>query len=146
MPVSASCRAWSCRRGGIRSTWRAHEASGATIGAVPCNIEIPDYAKSPLRVEWSRSHSSNADAFVTSNPDPLLKDALPPRRSRPAALRRRALTTYWVMRRLGRCARRILMTSVQDARDGRTVFQAQDRRGIDASERPLTHGFSTEVP
>jgi hypothetical protein len=39
-----------------------------------------------------------------------------------------------------------LMTSVQDARDGRTVFQAQDRRTIDASARSLTHGFSTEVP
>jgi hypothetical protein len=39
-----------------------------------------------------------------------------------------------------------LMTSVQDARDGRTVFQAQDSRAIDASARALTHGFSTEVP
>jgi len=39
-----------------------------------------------------------------------------------------------------------MMTSVQDARDGMTVFQAQDRRAIDASARPLTHGFSTQLP
>ena len=126
----------------------AHEASGATIGTVPYDIEIPDYAKSPFELSGVLLTSSNADSFVTSNPDPLLKDALP---ASPIATRSfspaETLTTYTELYIGSGAARAVtLMTSVQDARDGRTVFQAQDRRAIDASARPLTHGFSTEVP
>jgi hypothetical protein len=39
-----------------------------------------------------------------------------------------------------------MMTSVQDAREGKTVFQAQDRRAIDAGARPITQGFSAQLP
>lgn len=126
----------------------AHEASGATIGTVPYDIEIPDYAKSPFELSGVLLTSSKADSFVTSNPDPLLKDALP---ASPIATRSfspaETLTTYTELYVGSGAARAVtLTTSVQDARDGRTVFQAQDRRAIDASVRPLTHGFSTEVP
>ena len=55
----------------------AHESSGAAIGTVPYDIEIPDYAKSAFELSGVLLTSSNADSFVTSNPDPLLKDALP---------------------------------------------------------------------
>ena len=126
----------------------AHEASGATIGTVPYDVEIPDYAKSPFELSGVVLTSSNADSFVTSNPDPLLKDALP---ASPIATRSfspaETLTTYAELYVGSGPARAVtMMTSVQDARDGRTVFQAQDRRAIDASARPLTHGFSTQLP
>jgi len=126
----------------------AHEASGATIGTVPYDVEIPDYAKSVFELSGVLLTSSNADSFVTSNPDPLLKDALP---ASPVATRTfsqaETLTTYAELYAASRPARAVtLMTTVQDARDGRMVFQAQDRRAIDASVRSLTHGFSTEVP
>jgi VWFA-related protein len=126
----------------------AHESSGAAIGTVPYDIEIPDYAKSAFELSGVLLTSSNADSFVTSNPDPLLKDALP---TSPVATRSfsqtETLTTYAELYAGSGPARvATLMTSVQDARDGRTVFQAQDRRAIDASARSLTHGFSTEVP
>jgi VWFA-related protein len=126
----------------------AHEATGATIGTVPYDVEIPDYAKSPLELSGVLVTSSNANAFVTSNPDPLLKDVLP---GSPVVTRQfsveETLTTYAELYAGSGPARTVtLMTSVQDARDGRTVFQAQDRRAIDASPRSLTHGFSTEVP
>jgi hypothetical protein len=126
----------------------AHEGTGATIGTVPYDVEIPDYARSAFELSGVLLTSSNAASFVTSNPDPLLKDALP---ASPVATRTfsqgETLTTYtelYVGSGPARAA--TLMTSVQDARDGRTVFQAQDRRAIDASARFLTHGFSTEVP
>ncbi len=126
----------------------AHEASGATIGTVPYDVEIPDYAKSPFELSGVVLTSSSADSFVTSNPDPLLKDALP---AAPIATRSfspaETLTTYAELYVGSGPARAVtMMTSVQDARDGMTVFQAQDRRAIDASARPLTHGFSTQLP
>jgi hypothetical protein len=126
----------------------AHEASGATIGTVPYDVEIPDYAKSPFALSGVVLTSSSADSFVTSNPDPLLKDALP---GAPIATRSfspaETLTTYSEVYVGPGSARAVtMMTSVQNARDGRTVFQAQDRRAIDASARPLTHGFSTQLP
>ena len=126
----------------------AHEASGATIGTVPYDVEIPDYAKSPFALSGVVLTSSSADSFVTSNPDPLLKDALP---GAPIATRSfspaETLTTYSEVYVGSGSARGVtMMTSVQNARDGRTVFQAQDRRAIDASARPLTHGFSTQLP
>jgi len=126
----------------------AHEASGATIGTVPYDLEIPDYAKSPFELSGVVLTSSSADSFVTSNPDPLLKDALP---AAPIATRSfspaETLTTYAELYVGSGPARAVtMMTSVQDARDGMTVFQAQDRRAIDASARPLTHGFSTQLP
>jgi VWFA-related protein len=126
----------------------AHEASGATIGTVPYDLEIPDYAKSPFQLSGVVLTSSSADSFVTSNPDPLLKDALP---SAPIVTRSfspaETLTTYAEVYVGPGSARAVtMMTSVQDARDGRTVFQAQDRRAIDASARSLTHGFTTQVP
>jgi VWFA-related protein len=126
----------------------AHEASGATIGTVPYDLEIPDYAKSPFELSGVVLTSSSADSFVTSNPDPLLKDALP---AAPIVTRSfspsETLTTYAEVYVGPGSARAVtMMTSVQGARDGRTVFQAQDRRAIDASARSLTHGFTTEVP
>jgi len=126
----------------------AHEASGATIGTVPYDVEILDYAKSAFELSGVLLTSSNADSFVTSNPDPLLKDVLP---ASPVVTRTfsqaETLTTYAELYAGSGPARAVtLMTSVQDARDGRTVFQAQDRRAVDASARSLTHGFSTEVP
>src|SRR4030095_11770951 len=92
--------------------------------------------------------TSSADSFVTSNPDPLLKDALPaaPIATRSFSPPETLRTDAEVYVGPGSARAVTIMTSVQDARDGRTVFQAQDRRAIDASARPLTHGFSTEVP
>jgi hypothetical protein len=92
--------------------------------------------------------SSSADSFVTANPDPLLKDALP---AAPIATRSfspaETLTTYSELYVAAGAARAVtMMTSVQDARSGKTVFQGEDRRAVDASTRLTTHAFSTQVP
>ena len=68
----------------------AHEASGAAIGTVPYDVDIPDYAKSAFELSGVLLTSSNANSFVTPNPDPLLKDALPaPPVATPRSARRR---------------------------------------------------------
>jgi VWFA-related protein len=126
----------------------AHEASGGAMGTVPYDVEIPDYAKSPFEMSGIVLTSSNADAFVTSNPDPLLKDAIP---AAPIAARsfsqEETLTTYTEVYLAAGSARTVTMTtSVQDAREGQTVFQVQDRQATDAAARPVTHGFTTQIP
>jgi len=126
----------------------ANEASGGTTGTVPYDVEIPDYAKSPFELSGIVLTSSSANSFVTSNQDPLLKDAIP---SSPVATRsfspEETLTTYAEVYLAAGSARTVTMTtSVQDAREGKTVFQAQDRRAVDAAARPITQGFSTHIP
>jgi hypothetical protein len=132
-PASASCRDWPCRRA-VSDPRGAYEASGAAIGTVPYDVEIPDYAKVPFELSGVLLTSSNADSFVTSNPDPLLKDALRPHRGDAQFQPRRdADHVRGVVRRLRPRAAVTLMTSVQDARDGRTVFQLR----IAAPSTPL---------
>jgi VWFA-related protein len=126
----------------------ANEDTGGTTGTVPYDIEIPDYAKSPFELSGIVLTSSNADSFVTSNPDPLLKDAIP---APPVATRsfgpEETLTTYAEVYLAAGSARSVTMTtSVQDAREGKMVFQAQDRRAVDAAARPIMQGFSTQIP
>lgn len=126
----------------------AHEATGGTVGTAPYDVEMPDYAKSAFELSGVLLTSSSADSLVTSNPDPLLKDALP---ASPIATRsfsrEETLTTYTEVYLTAGAARAVTMTtSVQDARDGRTVFQAEDRHALDASARPITHGFSAQLP
>ena len=126
----------------------AHEASGGTMGTVPYDDEIPDFTKSPFELSGIVLTSSSADSFVTSNPDPLLRDAIP---ASPIATRSfspsEILTTYAEVYLAAGPARTVtMMTSVQDAHEGKTVFQAQDRRAIEAAARPITQGFSTQLP
>jgi VWFA-related protein len=126
----------------------AHEASGGTVGTAPYDVEMPDYAKALFELSGVLLTSSRADAFVTSNPDPLLKDALP---ASPIATRsfspNETLTTYTEVYVTAGTARAVTMTtSVQDTRDGRTVFQAEDRHALDSSPRSITHGFSAQIP
>jgi hypothetical protein len=126
----------------------AHEASGGTVGTAPYDVEMPDYAKALFELSGVLLTSSRADAFVTSNPDPLLKDALP---ASPIATRSfspdETLTTYTVVFVNAGTARAVTMTtSVQDTRDGRTVFQCEDRHALDSSPRSITHGFSAQIP
>jgi VWFA-related protein len=126
----------------------AHESTGGAVGTAPYDVEMPDYTKSLLELSGVLLTSSRADSIVTSNPDPVLKDALP---ASPVATRRfspeETLTTYTEVYIAAGAARSLtMMTSVQDARDGRTVFQVENRHALDASTRSITHGFSTQVP
>ncbi len=124
----------------------AYESSGATIGTVPYDVEVPDYSKTAFGLSGVLVTSSRADLLVTSNPDPLLKDALP---SSPVATRLFSTTETLAIyaevfgsSSLGNAVS--VSTTVQDARDGRTVFKASDRRATQPADR--IHGFTTEVP
>ncbi|MGH9204062.1 MAG: hypothetical protein ACRD2A_22780, partial [Vicinamibacterales bacterium] len=124
----------------------AYEATGSTTGTVPYDIEVPDYAKSPLGLSGVLLTSSQADLLVTPNPDPMLKDILP---ASPVARRRfsaaETLTVYAEVYDNSSQGRAIaIATTVLDANDGRKVFEATDRRAAQPSVK--VQGFTTELP
>jgi hypothetical protein len=127
----------------------AYETSGGTIATVPYDLEVPDYSKVTFDLSGVLVTSSAADSVATANPDPLLKDVLP---TAPVATRRfqstETLTSFAeVYDNSSPTAHAInVVTSVQDARDGRSIFNATDRRVIEAAKRTATHGFRTEIP
>jgi VWFA-related protein len=121
----------------------AHEATGATVGTVPFDVQVPDYAKAPL--ELSGVLLSRADGLVTPNPDPLLKDALP---SPPVATRvfstSDVLSVYAEVYTARTGGTLSMAATVLDARDGRKVFEATDRPVPQTGDR--SRGFASEVP
>ena len=127
----------------------AFETGGGAIAAVPYDVDIPDYAKAPFELSGVVVTSSTADSLATANSDPQLKDVLPSPPSVTRSFRSNdTLTTFAeVYDNSSPTAHAInVVTSVQDARDGRDVFSASDRRVIEASKRTATHGFRTEIP
>lgn len=127
----------------------AYETSGGAIATVPYDLDVPDYSKLPFAMSGVLLTSSTADSLATANPDPLLKDVLP---APPVVTRRfrstETLTAFAEVYDNSSPAPHTInvVTSVQDARDGRTVFNASDRRVIEASKRAAAHGFRTEIP
>jgi hypothetical protein len=125
-----------------------HEAGRGAIGTVPYDIEVPDYARSTFALSGVLV-SSTADARVTANQDPRLKETF---RAPPTSTRRfsRAETLTWFVEAYdnsSRTAHAIEFTSdVLDARSGQTVFRTQDRRAVDGSTRVRTHAFRNELP
>jgi VWFA-related protein len=123
----------------------AHEAIGAAIGTVPFDVEVPDYGKVRLALSDLLVTSSRADALVTPNPDPALKDALP---APPVATRvfgtADTIGVYAEAYAAARSGPIALATTVVDARDGRRVFEATERRVPEAGDRG--HGFTSLVP
>ena len=125
-----------------------HEAGRGAIGTVPYDIEVPDYARSTFALSGVLV-SSTADARVTANQDPRLKETF---RALPTSTRRfsRAETLTWFVEAYdnsSRTAHAIEFTSdVLDARSGQTVFRTQDRRAVDGSTRVQTHAFRNELP
>lgn len=127
----------------------AHETNGGAIATVPFDVEVPDYSKLPFALTGLALTSSNAGALATPNPDPELKDALP---GPPVATRTftagETLAYYAeVYEGASRAAHAVeFVTTVQDARSGRIAFESGDRLVVQASNRPQTFGFTTQLP
>jgi hypothetical protein len=93
--------------------------------------------------------STASGVAVTANAEVLPKDALPT----PAVVRRvftpaETLTSYVeVYDNSSPMAHGLEVTvAVVDAESGRGVFDARDRRDVEASNRTRTHGFRTPIP
>ena len=124
----------------------AHETSGGATGTVAYDLEIPDYSRLPFGLSGLVLASPSADALVTANPDPALKEALG---GSPTATRRfqttETVTVYAEAYGTSRQAREIgFATTVHSAMDGRKIFEATDRREANPADR--VNGFRTDVP
>ncbi len=127
----------------------AYESSGGLVGTVPYDLEAPDYSRLPFGLSGILLTSSEADSLVTANPDPLLKDVLSESPVATRTFSRAATLTSFaeVYDNSSWTAHTItFVTTVEDARDGRTVFDARDRRAVETSDTARTHGFKTDVP
>jgi VWFA-related protein len=143
----------------------AHEISGGTVGTVSYDLEVPDYARTPIALSGLLLTSTSAESFVTPNPDAELRDVLP---APPVVTRRfSSMDTLTLFAELydnsSPPQTLTVVTTVQNASDGRIVFESRD--SLDSSsfaasaqasgradaaakqKSPLrTHGHKTELP
>ncbi len=127
----------------------AHESTGGLMATVPYELEVPDFSQMPLGMSGILITSSEANAVVTPNPDPELKDVL----ATPPVARRRfapteTLTSFVEVYDGSSPTAHTLevVTSVQSAQDGRPAFVTRDDRAEGPSATPRTHGFTASIP
>ncbi|MBI4520357.1 MAG: VWA domain-containing protein [Gemmatimonadetes bacterium] len=125
----------------------AYEATGGTTGTLPYDLEVPDYRETPFALSGILLTSLAADAYATPNPDPELADVLstPPVATRTFS----PLDTLTLFAELYDNSSRTahtttIVTTVQDAREGRTVFES--RASLEVSGRARTDVHKTELP
>ena len=127
----------------------AHEATGQAVGTVPYDVEVPDYAKTPFALSGVLLTSSSAGVLTTANQDTDWSGLLP---SPPVVTRTFSAseTLTWfaeVYDNTSQQAHAInYTTSVQDARDGRTLLTSRDNRVVQAGSRGIAQGFTTSLP
>jgi VWFA-related protein len=127
----------------------AHETTGGTVATVPYDVELPDFSKMPFGLSGLVLTSSSAESFVTASSDPQLKDVFssPPVVSRTFSPSETLTCFMEVYDSPSLLAHKIdLVTTVQDARDGRIVFEVRESRAADASIIPRTDGFTAKLP
>ena len=126
----------------------ASESTGGTIATVPIDVEVPDFSKVPFALSGVALTTSTADRLVTANQDPELQTmfSTPPVVTRSFG-RMETLTSYVEVYDSSKDAHAIAVTtSVQDAATGRSVFQTEDRRVVQASSKPEGQGIRTDIP
>jgi VWFA-related protein len=127
----------------------AHETTGQAIGTVPYDVEVPDYSKTPFALSGVLVTSSSAGVLTTANQDSDWSGLLPA----PPVVTRTfspSETLTWfaeVYDNSSQSAHAInYTTSVQDARDGRTLLTSRDNRVIQPGSRGIAQGFTTSLP
>jgi hypothetical protein len=127
----------------------AHEATGQAVGTVPYDVEVPDYARTPFALSGVLLTSSSAGVLTTANQDADWSGLLP---SPPVVTRTfsPAETLTWFAEVYDNSSQQAhainFTTSVQDARDGRTLLTSRDNRVIQAGSRGIAQGFTTSLP
>jgi VWFA-related protein len=125
----------------------AHETTGGTVGTLPYDLEVPDYTKTPFSLSGVFVTSSSAGAYATGSEETTWNGLLP---APPVATRvfSPSDTITWfteVYDNSTDTPHGITLTStIQDARDGRTVVQSRDSRVV--QRRGQGHGFTTDYP
>ena len=127
----------------------AQESTGRTIGTVPYDVEVPDYAKTPFALSGVLLTSSTAESFATANHSAEWSGLLP---APPVVMRTfsDSDTLTWfaeVYDNSTEAAHAInYTTTVQNAADGKKVTESRDNRVVQAGERGQALGFTTSLP
>jgi VWFA-related protein len=125
----------------------AHESTGGTVGTLPYDIEIPDYARTPFSMSGLFITSSAAGRYATGSQETDWNGLLP---TPPVANRvfSPSETLTWFTEVYDNSSDQphgVNFTStIQDARDGRTLVETRDTRVV--QRRGQGHGFTTDYP
>jgi VWFA-related protein len=125
----------------------AHEATGGAVGTLPYDIEVPDYSKTPFAMSGLFITSNFAGNYATGSKENEWNGLLP---EPPVANRvfSPAETLTWFAEVYDNSSDQphgINITStIQDARDGRTLVEARDTRVV--QRRGQGHGVTTNYP
>ena len=126
-----------------------HETAGATLGALPYDLDVPDYSKPVFTLSGMVLTSSRAGEFATPSPDAQLQDALP---GSPVATRiftpQDVLTVFT---ELYLPPTRVpsgveFATTVRSVAGGPGTFGARDNRTVDASRSASTLAYTADIP
>ena len=126
-----------------------HESSGNNIGSVPFDIDVPDFSKPVLAMSGLVVTSSAAPKLVTVKPDPVLKDALPlpPVASRAFTAVETLSVFAEIYDRTTPLAHDVdVITTVVPKAGGAHVFQATERRRVQAGGGTRTAAHTADIP
>jgi hypothetical protein len=125
----------------------AHESTGGAVGTLPYDIEVPDYAKTPFSMSGLFITSSAAGNYATGSQETDWNGLLP---APPVANRvfGPGETLTWFTEVYDNSSDTPhginFASTIQDARDGRTLVEARDTRVV--QRRGQGHGFTTDYP
>ena len=125
------------------------EAAGGAVGALPFELELPDYAETSFALSGLVLTSTGAASVPTPNPDPQLAELFP---TPPSATRvftsQETLSVFAELYSGASSSRRQVdfLVTVRDASDGRTVFTLRDVHTMEPVDEPAAHGYATDIP
>jgi hypothetical protein len=126
-----------------------HESSGAAVGSVPFDLDVPDYSKAALSMSGLVITSTAAPRLVTVKPDPVLKDVLPlpPVATRAFAATETLSVFAEIYDRSSPSPHDVDVTvSVVPKAGGAAVFSSTEARQVPASGSTRTVGHKIEIP
>jgi hypothetical protein len=110
----------------------ARESTGAAVGSVTLDLDVPDFSKLPLAMSGIALTSPSASRMITANPDPGFKDVLP---ASPTARREfprtDVLSLFADVYDNQRAAHRVAIQTTVTADNGTIVFTSSDERSSD---------------
>ena len=127
----------------------AHESNGGAVGAVPIDLEVPDYDKATFALSGLVFTSSLAPRLVTPKPDPVLKNVLPlpPSTARSFAKNETVALFAEIYDRSTPTPHDVDVKVVVVPRGGTIpVFTTTDTRRSEASATTRSHAYKTEIP
>lgn len=126
-----------------------YASTGGTVGAVPIDVEVPDFSNLPLALSGLAISSSAAPRLITPRPEPRLKDGLPlpPVATRTFSQDEVISVFTEIHDRLTPAAHQVDVTLTVLPRGGMIpVFTATDAREMPAAANGRVQGYQAQLP